>query len=621
MKNSKSSSLKGYKRAIAACIGFGLALSLSSGLYWLPQTEKNLKITAAATEKADWLTTKGNKIVDMDGNEVWLTGVNWFGLNTQTHTFDGLWASNLYVNLELIADHGLNLLRIPVATELLLNWKNGDYYSLEWEFNRGKNYYIDEENRVYDEKYDVLKDLGKTLAFDSTYVNPTDYEVFNVALKKCKELGIKVMIDVHSSEIDNMGHQWPLWYKGAITTNDYYAGLEWLADTYKDDDTIIAIDLKNEPHGKYKDAQYGGEWAIWDDSTSANNWRYVAGVAGKKVLDINPNLLIMVEGIEVYPKEGETWESSAGGYGEPENYYGAWWGGNFRGVKEYPVDLGEYQDQLVYSPHDYGPSVYDQTWFYEGFDKQTLHDDYWYDSWAYIYEDGGAVPYTTEYGAVEIPKKEGADEYTTPLLIGEWGGFVEGDADERGGTTALTIRNTHWLTQLQHYIIENHIHHTFWCFNYNSSDTGGLMYDDFAKWNEPKYQFLKPALWQTDDGVFIGLDHDIPIGANGMSLSDYYSDTPKNPTTSTTTTSKTTSTSVTTGSSKYPIGDIDLDGTAGKVSDIITLAKYLSGNLTLSQTAVDVSNCDISDSKINASDLSALINYLLNEIKTLPYGG
>ena len=27
----------------------------------------------------DWLSVKGNKIVDQDGNEVWLTGVNWFG--------------------------------------------------------------------------------------------------------------------------------------------------------------------------------------------------------------------------------------------------------------------------------------------------------------------------------------------------------------------------------------------------------------------------------------------------------------------------------------------------------------------------------------------------------------
>ena len=29
----------------------------------------------------------------------------------------------------------------------------------------------------------------------------------------------------------------------------------------------------------------------------------------------------------------------------------------------YPIDLGKHQDKLVYSPHDYGPTVYQQPWF------------------------------------------------------------------------------------------------------------------------------------------------------------------------------------------------------------------------------------------------------------------
>ncbi len=37
----------------------------------------------------DWLFTDGSKIVDKEGKEVWLTGVNWFGYNTGTNTFDG----------------------------------------------------------------------------------------------------------------------------------------------------------------------------------------------------------------------------------------------------------------------------------------------------------------------------------------------------------------------------------------------------------------------------------------------------------------------------------------------------------------------------------------------------
>ena len=75
----------------------------------------------------DWLTTDGDRIVDQNGTEVWLTGCNWFGYNTGSNIFDGVWACNMRESLESIADHGFNLLRIPMSAELLLQWKNGEY--------------------------------------------------------------------------------------------------------------------------------------------------------------------------------------------------------------------------------------------------------------------------------------------------------------------------------------------------------------------------------------------------------------------------------------------------------------------------------------------------------------
>ncbi|MDR0983808.1 MAG: cellulase family glycosylhydrolase [Ruminococcus sp.] len=607
--------------------------TLTSTFYY----EKSAKVSAAAAtstgDKGDWLTCKDGKIYDLYGNEVWLTGVNWFGFNTSTHTFDGLWSSNLYVNLELIADHGMNLLRVPIASQLLLDWKAGNFKQLEWEFNRGANYYKDSKNLIYEEKYDVLKDLGKTLAYDSTYVQPTDFEVWNVAVKKCKELGIKIMIDMHSNEIDNMGHQYPVWYKGDIDTEKFTEALEWLTETYKDDDTIVAIDLKNEPHGKANEDPR----AKWDGSTDVDNWQYAASTIGQRLLKINPNLLIMVEGIEVYPKEGQTWDSPAGGYSEPENYYGAWWGGNFRGANLYPVDLGEGQSQLVYSPHDYGPSVWSQSWFYEGFTTQTLHDDYWYDSWAYLYETGDSF----------------GNKY--PLLIGEWGGFVEGDLDVRGGSSATTVANTKWLTSLQEYIVENRIHHTFWCFNYNSSDTGGLMVEDFQVWNEPKYQFLKPALWTAEDthkyaGKFISLDHDTPIGANGISLNEYYGNQsdpkPTEPTTPEPTTpapTEPTTPAPTEPGTPAPTepgtpeptepgnpeptepgtpeptdktlrGDVDLSGKIG-ISDLVALCKQVVGvvGANLTGNALAAADCDC-NGVVDSNDALELAKLIVKKI-------
>lgn len=74
--------------------------------------------------------------------------------------------------------------------------------------------------------------------------------------------------------------------------------------------------------------------------------------------------------------------------------------------------------------------------------------DCWKDNWFYIQEQDIA-----------------------PLLIGEWGGF-------------MTEPNLTWMTYMRKLIKDNHVNHTFWCFNANSGDTGGLVKDDFVTWDE-----------------------------------------------------------------------------------------------------------------------------------------
>ena len=60
----------------------------------------------------------------------------------------------------------------------------------------------------------------------------------------------------------SMGHMKPVWFEADITEQDYLDSLSWVAERYKDDDTIIAYDLKNEPHGKPNESPR----AIWNDS-------------------------------------------------------------------------------------------------------------------------------------------------------------------------------------------------------------------------------------------------------------------------------------------------------------------------------------------------------------------
>lgn len=403
-----------------------------------------------ATSTNDWLSVKGNKIVDKNGKEVWLTGVNWFGYNTGTNVFDGLWAADLNTSITAIADRGFNLLRIPISTELVNNWEDGNIPDAN--FNNATNHYL---------------------------VGMNSLEIFDYVVGQCRANGIKIMIDFHCALTDSMGHMKPLWTDGAITEDDYIRALEWMAERYKGDDTIIAYDLKNEPHGK----QHETPRAKWDNSKDADNWKYIAEKAGKAVLEKNPNVLIMVEGIEIYPKDIK--KNGNFTSKNEDDYFFNWWGGNLRGVGDNPVDLGKYQDKLVYSPHDYGPTVYEQPWFKKDYTFDSLMKDCWYDNWFYIH-----------------------DKKIAPLLIGEWGGFMKEP-------------NLKWMTYCRELIKENKLHHTFWCFNANSGDTGGLVQGDFITWDEEKYEFVKEVLWQDKNGKFIGIDQEIPLGENGISLSEY----------------------------------------------------------------------------------------------------
>jgi len=532
----------------------------------------------------DWLHVENGVVVDRNGNEVWMTGVNWFGYNVGSQVFDGVWSANMHECLNLISDHGFNLLRVPMSTEIILQWKNNDPDPAKPKVNEYSNPELTLEGVE-----------GGTVKYS--------FDIWNQAVAWCRENGIKIMMDIHSATTNSAGHNYPLWYDDNFSTDDWLEALSWFAEYYKDDDTIIAIDLKNEPHGKPEE----GKFAKWDDSKDENNWKYAAERGAMACLEQNPNLLIMVEGTECYPdfSKGADWSTPSidyAHYGEPSKIFGAWWGGNLRGVKDYPIDIGEYTKQIVYSPHDYGPEVWKQNWFYldddsKTFTRQSLLDDYWYDSWAYLVE-----------------------EKRYPLLMGEWGGWVDDKHDTTG-------ENRHWLQEIRDYMTDMHIHHTFWCFNENSSDTGGLVYDNFGKWDDVKYDFIKSALWQTEDGKFIGLDHKIPIGVNGISLDEYYGNsgnttpTETNPVeteTETTTTQAVETETTTISESESEIqdilyGDVD-DNNIINILDVITLNKNLLGKENISekqQKQADVDQSGLPDS----NDSLLILKYIVGIIK------
>ncbi len=532
--------------------------------------------TAPDSYHDDWLHVENAQVVDMYGNPVWITGCNWFGYNVGSQVFDGVWSQNMHSMLNQIADRGFNFLRVPMSVELLLQWKNHDPDPMV-----KVNTYVNPELTV-----------DGTEGGDPLY----SFDIWNMAVAWCRENGIKIMIDIHSAETASAGHQVNLWYTDKFSTEDWLEALEWVADYYKDDDTILAIDLKNEPHGT---ADVAPNFAKWDDTTDDNNWKYAAERGAAAVLGANPNLLVMVEGTEVYPKfeEGNDWNSPDIDYSRyPYSYYHhTWWGGCFRGVKDLPLEnIGENNSQLVYSPHDYGPLVYDQTWFQKDFTPETLMDDVWYDNWFYL-----------------------VDQKIAPLLMGEWGGFIDAEHDEDG-------KNVQWMTALRDLMIENHINHTFWCFNENSGDTGGLVYDNFGKWDEDKYALVKPALWQTEDGKFISLDHTIPVGQNGIMLTEYYGGTPVTPApTETVEVTETTApatepapTETVAAPADIIYGDVDGNGSVN-LADVILLNQYLMNLSELDADARKRADVDV-NTFLEPVDALNLLCYVIEMIPKLP---
>jgi endoglucanase len=146
------------------------------------------------------------------------------------------------------------------------------------------------------------------------------FEVLDRLVAGARTRGLRIILDRHRPDANA---QSALWYTGAYDEARWIRDWITLARRYRDDPTVIGVDLHNEPHGA----------ATWGDGNMATDWRLAAERAGNAVLAVNPDLLIVVEGIERYA--GTSY----------------WWGGNLRGARTAPVRL-PVPGRVVYSPHD-----------------------------------------------------------------------------------------------------------------------------------------------------------------------------------------------------------------------------------------------------------------------------
>ena len=220
-----------------------------------------------------------------------------------------------------------------------------------------------------------------------------------------------------------------LWYSGSVSESKWIDDWKMLAQHYDGNDTVIGADLHNEPHGS----------ACWGCGDQSKDWRLAAERAGNAVLSVNSHWLIIVEGIENYNNQ----------------WY--WWGGNLQGAKSNPVRLNM-PDKLVYSAHDYPNSVWTQSWLTDPSFPNNL-PTVWDTNWGYLVKNN-----------------------TTPVLLGEYGSKLQ------------TTQDQQWLDKLVSYLGTgvNGISWTYWSWNPNSSDTGGILQDDWNSVNQNKQQKIAP---------------------------------------------------------------------------------------------------------------------------------
>lgn len=339
---------------------------------------------------SNYLHTSGNQILDASGNVVGLSGLNWFGFETDLRAPHGLWQRSWQEMLDQIHDLGYNVIRLPFSNAMLVS--NAKPTGIDYQKN---------------------PDL----------VNLTALEVMDRIIAGAGARGLRVILDDHRSTPGGGPESNGLWYTSEYPESRWIDDWKMLANRYKGIDTVIGMDLRNEPFG-----------ACWGCGDPSKDWRLAAEKAGNAILSVNPDLLILVEGVA------------------NDNGQSTWWGGNLIGAKDFPVRL-QVPNRLVYSPHEYPASMYGHPWFSDPSYPENL-PGVWDKYWGYLAAD-------------------------TPVLIGEFGTRLETDKDRQ------------WLQKLQTYIRAKHLNWTFWSLNPNSGDTGGLLLDNWTSVQTEKQAILK----------------------------------------------------------------------------------------------------------------------------------
>jgi endoglucanase len=379
------------------------------------QGEKPSGVVLASVRNPDagFWHTSGSQILDERGRAVRIQGINWYGFETVRQIPGGLTVQDYRTILKIIRGNGFNTVRIPLSNQML-------------------------EQPIVPSSIAFFNERG---AINEPLRRLTSVQILDQVVEYAGTLGLKVILDNHRSEAGDSAEQSGLWYTAEYPESAWIADWQRLARRYVNNSTVIGFDLRNEPHN----SATGG--ACWDCGGD-RDWHLAAQRAGDAVLAINPRLLIFVEGVDTV--DGDSY----------------WWGGNLQGVRRSPVQLAV-PNQLVYSPHTYGPNEYHQRWFNASTTPASLAA-VWTRHWGFISQRGIA-----------------------PVWVGEFG---TGNRVEDIAGSAAPGSQAQWFQSLVGYLARNpDISWTSWALN--GEDANGLLTTSYdAPANPLKMQALNSIM-------------------------------------------------------------------------------------------------------------------------------
>lgn len=403
------------------------------------------------------MTTKGDLILNADGEKIELHGVNWFGFNNGSTMVDGMWNgwNGLSGDFETIVHRmqlmGFNAVRLPFSFKDLYEKDPRDFTAsaeipTEEEIQNSvshPSFPIEEGAKIPPLTAPAERTPGRC---NDYFPNTTTLDRFLWVVNFFAKNGFYVLIDNHLREDSTVLEDRHLWVQ------------QWtdLVIRISEDPIskkMLMIDILNEPDN------YG---ILWEPSGQKPGLKDLYLEVMEAVYPINSEVLFFIEGtgqgdIDANWGDGFATEPmliSEHQLSDPTPF--------FEALLEKP-----YVDQVVISPHVYPPSVTHAAENYtgEGLYKRLS------DSFGYL----------TRQGFCRGTCK------TFPVAVGEFGSrFTESDDLDSMQDIAKYFNNSDDAADGRHKPIK---HWFYWCWNPNSGDTGGLVEDDWKSiiWDKIDY--------------------------------------------------------------------------------------------------------------------------------------